>query len=63
MPAWIAGIQVRRMHPEDIHVSLHPNAPCWNEDARCAFKRPSPSIGLFSKQHTKAIKSSGNCTL
>ena len=29
MPAWIAGIQFRRM-PGDIHLSLDSNAPCWN---------------------------------
>jgi hypothetical protein len=31
MPAWIAGIQIRRMLPVDIHVSLDSSTPCWND--------------------------------
>jgi hypothetical protein len=31
MPAWIAGIQIHRMLPGDIHVSLDSSTPCWND--------------------------------
>jgi len=31
MPAWITGIQIRRMLPGDIHVSLDSSDPCWND--------------------------------
>jgi len=35
MPAWIAGIQVRKDASGDIHVNLDCSTPCWN-DARHA---------------------------
>ena len=31
MPAWMAGIQVRRDASGDIHVSLDSSTPCWND--------------------------------
>jgi hypothetical protein len=31
MPAWIAGIQVRKHASGDIHVSLDSSTPCWND--------------------------------
>jgi len=34
MPAWIAGIQVRKDASGDIHVNLDSSIPCWNECAR-----------------------------
>jgi hypothetical protein len=30
MPAWMAGIQVRKDASENIHVSLDSSTPCWN---------------------------------
>ena len=33
MPAWIAGIQVRKDASGNIHVKLDSSTPCWN-DAR-----------------------------
>jgi len=32
MPAWIAGIQVRRGASGDIHVNLGSSTPCWNDE-------------------------------
>jgi hypothetical protein len=34
MPAWIAGIQVRKDASGNIHVNLDSSTPCWNECAR-----------------------------
>ena len=31
MPAWIAGIQVRKDASGDIHVNLDSSTPCWND--------------------------------
>ena len=31
MPAWIAGIQVRKDASGDIHVNLDFSTPCWND--------------------------------
>jgi hypothetical protein len=31
MPAWIAGIQIRKDASGDIHVNLDSSAPCWND--------------------------------
>jgi hypothetical protein len=30
MPAWMAGIQIRKMPPENIRVSLDSSSACWN---------------------------------
>jgi hypothetical protein len=38
MPAWIAGIQVRRMCPETSMSTLDSSTPCWN-DAIKGFQR------------------------
>ena len=32
MPAWIAGIQVRKDACGNIHVSLDSSIPCWNAE-------------------------------
>jgi hypothetical protein len=31
MPAWIAGIQVRKDASGNIHVNLGSSTPCWND--------------------------------
>jgi hypothetical protein len=31
MPAWIAGIQIRKDASEDVHVNLDSSTPCWND--------------------------------
>jgi hypothetical protein len=31
MPAWIAGIQVRKDASGNIHVNLDSSTPCWND--------------------------------
>jgi hypothetical protein len=31
MPAWIAGIQLRKDASGDIHVNRHSSIPCWND--------------------------------
>ena len=31
MPAWIAGIQIRKDASGNIHVNLDSSAPCWND--------------------------------
>ena len=31
MPAWIAGIQVRKDSPGNIRVNLDSSTPCWND--------------------------------
>jgi hypothetical protein len=31
MPAWMAGIQIRKDASGDIHVNLDSSAPCWND--------------------------------
>jgi hypothetical protein len=31
MPAWIAGIQVRKDASGNIHVKLDSSTPCWND--------------------------------
>jgi hypothetical protein len=31
MPAWIAGIQVRKDASGNVHVNLDSSTPCWND--------------------------------
>ena len=31
MPAWIAGIHLRKDASGDVHVGLDSSAPCWND--------------------------------
>ena len=31
MPAWMAGIQVRKDASGNIHVNLDSSTPCWND--------------------------------
>jgi len=31
MPAWTAGIQIRKDASGDIHVDLDSSPPCWND--------------------------------
>ena len=31
MPAWMAGIQVRKDASGDVHVNLDSSTPCWND--------------------------------
>ena len=58
MPAWIAGIQARRMRPDDIHVNLGSGCPCRNDeltlyDLRNSDGKIPPPSTKFSKEDTK----------
>jgi hypothetical protein len=53
MPAWIAGIQVRKDASANIHVSLGSSTPCWN-DAKEGFWLNSPRLlqaRIFKEGH------------
>jgi hypothetical protein len=56
MPAWIAGIQVRKDAPGNIHVNLDSSTPCWNDAIEAFYLKlteaPPP---VFSKD-TKSTK-------
>ena len=62
MPAWKAGIQVRKDASEDIRVNLDSSAPCWN-DAIVVFSLNdrSPSKLYFQKRQRRP--DSGELTL
>jgi hypothetical protein len=51
MPAWIAGIQIRKDASGDIHVDLDSSLPCWNDgiEDRC-FKLSETPSATFSKE-------------
>jgi hypothetical protein len=48
MPAWTAGIQIRKDASGDIHVDLDSSPPCWNDGidglyfSTLTSARPSP---------------------
>jgi hypothetical protein len=48
MPAWIAGIQVRRDASGDIHVNLGSGTPCRNDD----IEKYSPKLTKFEAWRT-----------
>jgi len=51
MPAWTAGIQIRKDASGDIHVDLDSSLPCWNDEIedRC-FKLSETPLATFSKE-------------
>jgi len=54
IPAWIAGIQVRKDASEDVRVTLDSSNPCWNdviEEVRLQTNRSAASV--FSKESTQ----------
>ena len=51
MPAWIAGIQVRKDAPGDVHVGLDSSAPCWND----GIERPLRSFERNSSRERRDI--------
>jgi hypothetical protein len=53
MPAWIAGIQVRKDASGNIHVNLDSSTPCWN-DANGGFCLKPTCVSLiriFKEEH------------
>jgi len=53
MPAWIAGIQVRKDASGDIHVNLDSSTPCWNDAIEGTLLEPaeSASARIFEGGH------------
>ena len=48
MPAWMAGIQVRKDASGNIHVSLDSSTPCWNDAIRGLLQlTEAPPLGIF----------------
>ena len=60
MPAWMAGIQVRKDASGDVHVGLDSSAPCWNDGIerplRSFERTPLVNDAIFSKKATKNTK-------
>ena len=51
MPAWMAGIQVRKDASGNIHVSLDSSTPCWNDVIEATpLEVTEVPLHLFSKQ-------------
>src|SRR2546426_10629131 len=44
MPAWIAGIQVRKDASGDIRVNLDSSTPCWNDQSRGLYLNRPKSL-------------------
>ena len=55
MPAWIAGIQVRKDATGDIHVNLDSSTPCWNDvlELFCLKLIEVPLPRVFKGEHQK----------
>ena len=61
MPAWIAGIQVRKDASGDIHVNLDSSTPCWNDaiEGFCLKLTEAPPPRIFEggrKGHEDRIR-------
>ena len=50
MPAWIAGIQVRKDASGDVHVNLDSSFPCWNDELRALLEVTEVLPAGFSKE-------------
>ena len=58
MPAWIAGIQVRKDASGDLRVHLDSSTPCWNDaTAGALLELTEVRPPIFSKGDTKSAKS------
>ena len=44
MPAWIAGIQIRKDASGDIQVDLDSSLPCWNDGIEIAAFKLSETL-------------------
>jgi hypothetical protein len=53
MPAWIAGIQIRKDASGDIHVNLDSSIPCWNDaiEGRLLELTGAPPPRIFKERH------------
>ena len=57
MPAWIAGIQVRKDAPGNIHVNLDSSTPCWNDAIEGALLEvPEVCLPVSSKEVAKSTQ-------
>ena len=50
MPAWIAGIQIRKEAFGDIHVNLDSSSSCWNDELRALLEVIEVLPAVFSKE-------------
>jgi hypothetical protein len=50
MPAWIAGIHVRKDASGNIHVNLDSSTPCWNDAIGGLLELTEVLHLLFSKE-------------
>jgi hypothetical protein len=51
MPAWIAGIQVRKDASGNIHFNLDSSTPCWNDAIEVFYLNPQECLRfVFSKE-------------
>jgi len=56
MPAWIAGIQIRKDASGNIHVNLYYSAPCWNDgiDGPLLEVTEAPLFPYFQRRARRA---------
>jgi hypothetical protein len=49
IPAWIAGIQIRKDASGDVHVGLDSSTPCWNDATEGVLPKTNgnPSTYIF----------------
>jgi hypothetical protein len=47
MPAWIAGIQVRKDASGNIHVNLDSSTPCWNDAIEGVLHKLTESLHRY----------------
>ena len=52
MPAWIAGIQVRKDASGNIHVNLDSSTPCWNDAIEGVLRKLTEALHrYFQRRH------------
>ena len=47
MPAWIAGIQIRKDASGNIHVNLDSSTPCWNDAIEGVLRKLTEALHRY----------------
>ena len=50
MPAWIAGIQVRKDASGNIHVNLDSSTPCWNDAIEVVLQKLTEALHRYFRR-------------
>ena len=56
MPAWIAGIQVRKDASGNIHVNLDSSTPCWNDAIEGVLRKLTEALHRYFERRSRRTR-------